>query len=78
MIINYLKAARLIKGLSQKEMAQMLGIHEATYCRLERGWYAKPPSKFDEKIASVAWPWPNVTFDILMKEVPVPPPGKQT
>jgi DNA-binding XRE family transcriptional regulator len=65
--MNKFKMLRLTRGLSQKQLADFLGIHEVTLCRIERGWYSRPPTGLEDKLRQFFGPeW---TFARLMEPV---------
>jgi transcriptional regulator with XRE-family HTH domain len=66
--MNYLMFLRLRRGLSQKDLAELMKINPVTMCRLERGWYAKPPADIEVRLKAIfGQEW---TFDRLMRPVP--------
>jgi DNA-binding XRE family transcriptional regulator len=66
--MNQLQFLRRRRGLTQKAMADLVKIHPVTYCRIERGWLAKPPAELEDKLRAIFGPeW---TFARLMEPVP--------
>jgi transcriptional regulator with XRE-family HTH domain len=66
--MNNLKSLRLCRGLSQRQIAVALGIHEATYCRIERGWLTRPPAELDARLQKVfgpEWTWERLMADAV-------------
>jgi DNA-binding XRE family transcriptional regulator len=65
--MNQLQFLRRRRGLTQKGMADLIKIHHVTYCRIERGWLAKPPAELEDRLRAVFGPeW---TFARLMEPV---------
>jgi DNA-binding XRE family transcriptional regulator len=66
--MNHLMFLRLKKDLSQKALAELLKINPVTMCRIERGWYAKPPVELEHRLQIIfGKEW---TFERLMEPVP--------
>ena len=66
--MNYWTFLRLQKGLTQRELAKLLIINPVTACRIERGWYAKPPEGLEERLQAIfGSEW---SFARLMESVP--------
>ena len=66
--MNYLHFLRCQRGLTQKNLAELLKLNAVTVCRIERGWYAKPPSGYEERLQAIfGREW---TFQRLMEPVP--------
>lgn len=68
--MNQMKLIRLTRGLTQREMASLLGIHENNYSRMETGLFARPFRGLEARLESVfgeGW-----TFERLMEPVPSP------
>jgi|GEM_PF-844027 len=66
--MNFLVALRLQRGLSQRELAEMLGIAQTILSKLERGWFARCPAGLECKFRTVfgdQW-----GFEALMRAVP--------
>jgi DNA-binding XRE family transcriptional regulator len=66
--MNHFQFLRIQRGLSQKALAELLEINPVTVCRIERGWYAKPPEQLEPRLQKVfgeRW-----GFEELMKSVP--------
>ena len=66
--MNHLKWLRLCRKLSQRELAAQLGIHEATYCRVERGWLTRPPADLETRLQNVfgsQWTWERLMADAV-------------
>lgn len=65
--MNNLKFLRLQRGWTQEQLAKRLNLHPVTVCRIERGWYARPPVGLEDRLKSVfgdRW-----TFARLMERV---------
>ena len=66
--MNRLVFLRMQRGLSQKQLAEMLGISPGLLSRLERGWFTRPPVGCEAKLQGVfGKEW---TFHRLMQPVP--------
>jgi len=66
--MNYLMYLRLRRGLSQKDLAELLKIHPVVMCKVERGWFTRPPKALEERLQAVfGREW---TFSRLMEAVP--------
>jgi transcriptional regulator with XRE-family HTH domain len=50
-----LRACRALRGITQKQMAERIGICEAGYCRIERG-YREPTLREQGKIHEILGP----------------------
>ena len=65
-----LKALRMERGMSQPEMARLLGVHSTFLSRLECGWFAKITPALDARLKQVfGLEW---SFDALMGKPPSP------
>jgi len=68
--MTYLKLLRMNRGLTQRRLAKLLGLHPTVMSRIEQGWFAKPPAGLDQTLRAFFGPaW---TFAELMREVPAP------
>lgn len=73
--MNWLQYLRIQRGLNQKQLAEHIGVNPDFLCRVERGWFSKPPSRIDAKLR--AFFGPEWTFDRLMEPVPdITPDGR--
>lgn len=70
MRITKMRALRLKHGVSQKSMADVIGIKQSTLCRLEMGWYARVTDEVNEKLIRVF----SEGFDSLIEIVEVEDP----
>lgn len=68
-----LRYLRMMRGLRQKKLALLLGVHPVLLGRIENGWYARPPRGFEAACQSVFggdWTWER-----LMAPPPEPRPN---
>jgi DNA-binding XRE family transcriptional regulator len=70
MQITKMRALRLQHGLSQKMMADVIGIKQSTLCRLEMGWFARVTDEVNEKLIRVF----GEGFDTLTEIIEVDDP----
>ena len=71
--MNNLKVLRQSKGLTQRNLARMIGVNYVTLNRAENGWFAKPPNELETKLQAVFGPeW---SWDRLMAPAPEPRPS---
>lgn len=66
--MNWLQYLRIQRRLSQKQLAKHIGVNPDFLCRVERGWFSKPPSGIDSKLR--AFFGPEWAFARLMEQVP--------
>lgn len=58
--MNNLGLLRSLRGMSQTEMAQQIGVHRTLLSRSEQGWFIKPPNRMLEGIRRLfgeSWTW---------------------
>ncbi|MGO9118502.1 MAG: helix-turn-helix domain-containing protein [Desulfomonilaceae bacterium] len=70
--MTYLQFLRLQKGITQKALAEALGVSPTALCRVERGWLARCPMELEEKLT--AFFGPEWSFQKLMETPPEPRP----
>jgi transcriptional regulator with XRE-family HTH domain len=63
--MNYLRFLRQQRGISQQQLAQMLGTAPDVLCKLERGWHQKPPGSLGHKLVQFF----GVPLETLLSEV---------
>lgn len=65
--MNHLEFLRRERGISQRELAAIIGVNQSILSRCERGWWTKPPKGLEGKLqAYFGKQW---TFDKLMQPV---------
>lgn len=65
--MTHLRLLRMKRGLTQKHMAKLLGIHPTVMNRVEQGWFAKCPAGLEQTLK--AFFGPEWGFAELMHEV---------
>ncbi len=66
--MNHFRYLRIAKGLTQRDLAKRLGVHETALSRMENGWIARINPTVERRIKRIfGSQW---SFDRLMERVP--------
>lgn len=66
-----LKLLRMQRGLTQRQMASVLGVSPSFLSRLECAWFTRCPNRTEMDKKFRAFFGPDESFEALMKEVAI-------